>query len=272
MKISLVAFMFFALFGLHPAGADEKIVAAAERPGTIQVPILVYHRFGPTVADNMTVTTAVFASQLQILQEEGYTVIPLGQLVDALLGQGPPPPPRSVVITVDDGHRSVYTELFPLVKKFRIPVTLFIYPSAISNAAYAMTWEQLKEMQQSGFCDVQSHTYWHPNFKKDRKQMAPAEYEKAVETQLKKSKARLEKEFGKRVDILAWPFGIYDDWLIGKAAEAGYRAALTLERHPAGDQDKLLALPRYLMLDTDRAERFKRILAVTPVHKFAGAP
>ncbi len=37
-------------------------------------------------------------------------------------------------------------------------------------------------------------------------------------TQLKKSKARLETELGSKVDMLAWPFGIYDDYLIGKAS------------------------------------------------------
>jgi peptidoglycan/xylan/chitin deacetylase (PgdA/CDA1 family) len=44
-----------------------------------------------------------------------------------------------VAITVDDGHLSVYTELYPLILKHRPPVTLFIYPSAISNASYALT-------------------------------------------------------------------------------------------------------------------------------------
>jgi peptidoglycan/xylan/chitin deacetylase (PgdA/CDA1 family) len=36
-------------------------------------------------------------------------------------------PTRSVVITVDDGHRSVYTHMFPLVKQYRVPVTLFVH-------------------------------------------------------------------------------------------------------------------------------------------------
>jgi len=261
MKTSLIAFIFLAVVGLNSSAACAEATDASDRSRVVLVPILVYHRFGATVADSMTVTTAVFASHLKTLQEAGYTVIPLGQLVDFLLNQGPPPPPRSVVITVDDGHRSVYTDFFPLVKKFQIPVTLFLYPSAISNASYALTWEQVKEMKQSGLCDVQSHSYWHPNFKKDRMRMVPAEYEKAVETQLKKSKTKLEEELGGRVEMLAWPFGIYDDWLIEKAAKAGYRAAFTIERRLAGRGDNVMVLPRFLMLDSDRAEALSRILA-----------
>jgi peptidoglycan/xylan/chitin deacetylase (PgdA/CDA1 family) len=108
--------------------------------GSVHVPILLYHRFGPVATDSMTVTTTLFESQLKYLRDNGYKVIPLRELVDYYLGKRPAPNPHSVVITVDDGHISVYGEMFPLVRRYNIPVTLFIYPSAISNAPYAMTW------------------------------------------------------------------------------------------------------------------------------------
>jgi len=260
MKTPLIVIIFLIVVGLCPPPAFTDESVPPDQSADVHVPILVYHRFGATVADSMTVTTEVFLSQLKIIQESGYTVIPLGQLVDFLLGQGPPPPPRSVVITVDDGHRSVYSDLFPLIEKYRIPATLFLYPSAISNASYAMTWEQAKEMQQSGLCDVQSHSYWHPNFKKDRKRMTPAEFEKSVAVQLTKSKARLEEKLGGKVDMLAWPFGIFDQELMEKAAAAGYRAAFSIERHLAGREDNIMAVPRFLILDSDRGEVFRRIL------------
>ena len=95
------------------------------------MPILAYHRFGAVASDSMTVTTPVFASHLRRLREGGYTVIPLRQLVDHFLGNAPAPPPRSVVITADDGHRSVYTDMLPLVRQWEVPVTLFVYPSEI---------------------------------------------------------------------------------------------------------------------------------------------
>ena len=108
-----------------------------------RLPILVYHRFAATAADSMTVRTDRFAAQLDYLAGHGYMVVPLHQAVACLRGEAVALPPKALAITVDDGHRSVYTDMLPLVRQRRIPVTLFIYPSAISNAAYALTWEQL---------------------------------------------------------------------------------------------------------------------------------
>jgi len=92
--------------------------------GSVHIPILLYHRFGPAATDSMTVTTPLFESQLNYLRDNGYKVIPLRELVDYYLGKRAAPNPHSVVITVDDGHVSVYREMFPLVRRYNIPVTL----------------------------------------------------------------------------------------------------------------------------------------------------
>ena len=229
------------------------VPAAGELKGTNgksraeAVPILLYHRFGAEVADSMTVTRTYFESQLKYFREQSYTVIPLRELVDFHLGKRPSIPSRALVITADDGHKSVYTDMFPLLKKYHVPATLFLYPSALSNAPYAMTWQQLKEMQATGLLDMQSHTFWHPNFKKEKRNLRTDEYENLVESQLRKAKVRLEKEFDARVDMLAWPFGIYDEGLIRKATAAGYVAGFTMERRDAALSDNLMALPRYLV-------------------------
>jgi peptidoglycan/xylan/chitin deacetylase (PgdA/CDA1 family) len=247
-----VLLLVFSSLGLLPAW------------GAVHVPILLYHRFGPVAIDSMTVATTLFESQLRYLGDNGYKVIPLRELTDYYLEKRWIPPLHSVVITVDDGHISVYRYMFPLVRKYHIPVTLFIYPSAISNAPYAMTWGQLRDMKETGLFDFQSHTFWHPNFKKDKKRLIPTEYESFVGMQLKKSKERLEKELNVRVNMLAWPFGIYDENLIHKAIEAGYEAAFTMERHPANTLDNVMALPRYLMTNGERGGTFAKILADTP--------
>lgn len=232
---------------------------AAARAGAAEVPILVYHRFGATVADAMTVRTATFASHLECLASNGYTVIPLRTLVDALRASAPLPA-RSVVVTADDGHRTVYTEMLPLVRRFGIPVTLFVYPSAISHADYALTWEQLEELRATGLFDVQSHTLWHPNFRVEKRRLAPAAYDAFVTNQLVRSRRLLEFRLGSPVDLLAWPFGIVDDELVAKAAEAGYVAAFTIERRHVGAGDALLTLPRYLLTEADRGRAFEALL------------
>lgn len=233
----------------------------------IKIPILLYHRFGPVGADSMTVTTNVFESHLKYLKEHKYTVIPLRQLVDFYLGKGYPLPDCPVVIVADDGHKSVYTDMLPLIKKYRIPVTLFLYPSAISNASYAMTWDQLIEMKKTGLVDFQSHSYWHPNFKKDKKKLMRAEYEKSVDMQLRKSKEKIEKELNNKVDMLAWPFGIYDEELIKRAVMWGYIAGFTIERRHTGSADNIMSLPRYLMIKADRGKAFEMILKGKASHR-----
>lgn len=249
----------FSLLLLLSLFASPATASAPDRQP--RVPILLYHRFGPTVADGMTITTPVFETHLKYLKENGYTVIPLRRLIDWYRKKAPAPPGKSVVIVEDDAHKSVYSDMLPLVKKYRVPVTVFVYPSAISNAKYAMTWDQLRELKKSGLFDIQSHTYWHPNFKKERKKLKPAELDKLVNTQLKKSKDKLEKELGGQVDMLAWPFGIYDEFLLGKAAANGYTSTFTIERRHAGAEDSAMKLPRYLLINSDQGKVFAQILA-----------
>jgi len=234
---------------------------------SFRVPILLYHRLGPTVADGMTITTPVFESHMKYLHENGYTVIPLRQLIDFYRGKGPAPKPKSVVIVEDDAHKSVFSDMLPIIRKYRYPVTIFCYPSAISNAKYAMTWEQMRELKKTGLFDVQSHTYWHPNFKRERKKLKPAEFDKLVMTQLTKSKLKLEKEMGGTVDLLAWPFGIYDDYLLKKAAEAGYVATFTIERRHATSSDSITKLPRYLLVNADSGKAFSQLLEGSAVKR-----
>lgn len=257
----LYAAVCACLISVARAAPDTPKASGAPRQTADRgVPILLYHRFAPTVADSMTITTAVFESHLKYLRDNGYTVIPLRAVVDWLLGKGPAPPPRSVVITADDGHHSVFTEMYPLVMRYHVPVTLFIYPSAISNASYAMTWEQLRQLKQTGLFDIQSHTLWHPNFKVEKRRLAPADYEKLVDTQLRKPIVILKDRLGANVDMLAWPFGIYSPELMQHAAQAGYIAAFTIEQGRASPAYNMMALPRYLLSNLDRGTVFARIV------------
>ena len=253
---TLIILLFMLSAFLFPAQAQS----AVQQDRAVKVPILLYHRFGSVVADSMTITTAVFESHLKHLKDNGYTVIPLKQLIDFNLKKGPPPPLKSVVIVADDGHKSVYSDMLPLVKKYRIPVTLFLYPSAISNASYAMTWNQIRDLKKTGYFDLQGHTFWHPNFNREKKKLSPAEYDKLVDMQLRKSKLRLEKELDIKVDMLAWPFGIFNDQLMAKASEAGYRAAFSIERRHTGNSDNVMKLPRYLIEAGVKGKAFERLL------------
>ena len=229
-------------------------------PVAADASILLYHRFGAVVHDEMTVRTDTFRAQMEYLKQHGFHVVPLRTVVSHLLGKGPAPPAHSVVITVDDGHASVFAEMLPIVREYKLPVTLFIYPSAISNASYAMKWDQLAELARTGFFDIQSHTYWHPNFKTERRRLSPDAFRSFVTMQFAKPRVVLKNKLGVDPDMLAWPFGIYDDELIAKAHEAGYVSAFTLDRRPVTSRERIMALPRYLVLDSDTGRRFGSML------------
>ncbi len=225
-----------------------------------RVPVLVYHRLGPRHLDSMTVTTPVFQEQMSLIKERGYHVIPMRELIDFMQKTGPAPLPKSVVLTADDGHGSIFQDMYPVVKQYQFTVTLFIYPSAISNARWAMTWGQLQTLQNSGLFDVQSHTYWHPNFRNEKERRALADYRKFADWQLLRSKEVLEEKLHKNVDLLAWPFGIYTPWLMSEASTDGYIAAFSIERRPVTRSERMMALPRFIVTDADRGDRFEKLL------------
>lgn len=222
-------------------------IAIADQP--INIPIFCYHNLNPTRPGSMNMTPQKFESQIKWLIDNGYHIIPLKEAADYLQNKRATLPSKSVVITADDGWRSVYTYMAPIIKKYNIPVTLFIYPQTISKGKNAMTWDQLKELQQTGLFDIQSHTYDHPNFKQAKRNMSPGKYENYVRTQLVNSKKILEEKLQIKIDYLAWPFGIYNDYLQNVAAEAGYSMAFNIDARPANRTFKPMAQPRYMIID-----------------------
>ena len=68
----------------------------------------------------MTRHTAVFEQQVTRLRAEGYRFLPLQSVLEGLY-QGAPLPDEATAITVDDGHRSVYTELRPIILREKLP-------------------------------------------------------------------------------------------------------------------------------------------------------
>jgi peptidoglycan/xylan/chitin deacetylase (PgdA/CDA1 family) len=214
-------------------------------------PILLYHRFDPRIAATpWTMVTRIFEEQLTWLGENDYPIITLRSAVHARLTNVPMSGRRDIAITVDDGDATVYSEMFPIIKSRRVPVTLFVFPYAISRSADAVTWDQLKEMVESGFVDVQFHTLSHPDFHYERSRRTPANYRAFVAFELTHLRDSLEEHLGLSVDLLAWPFGIYDDELEKIAAECGYTAAFAV-RNKTPHENSIFAVPRVTVTNRD---------------------
>lgn len=226
---------------------------------TINIPILCYHNFNPTKPGSMNLTPKRLEEQIKWLKDNGFTIIPLKEAVEYLQGKRTTLPAKAVVITADDGWQSAYTYLLPIVKKYNIPVTLFIYPQTISEGKNAMTWDELKELQRTGLFDIQGHTYWHPNFKQEKKKRSQADYEKFVKVQLENSKKILEEKLGIKVTLLAWPFGIYDAYLEQAAANAGYEMAFSIDARSANRTYRPMAQPRFMIIEGQTMKTFMGI-------------
>jgi peptidoglycan/xylan/chitin deacetylase (PgdA/CDA1 family) len=224
------------------------------------IPILCYHNFSPTTPGSMNLTPEKLETQIKWLKNNGYTIIPLKEVVDYLQGKRNALPEKPVVITADDGWQSVYNYMLPIVKKYQIPVTLFIYPQTISNGKHAMTWDELRELQQTGLFDIQGHTYSHPNFKQEKRHLTPSRYEKLVKMELVNSKKILEEKLNKEITLLAWPFGIYNDYLEQEANKAGYTMAFSIDARDANKSFRSMAQPRFMIVDGLSMKRFQSIV------------
>ncbi len=226
----------------------------------VSVPVLVYHVLNPRVPSSMTITPERFESQIKWLKDNGYTVIPLKQLVSYLQGKSSVLPAKPIVITADDGWESDYTYMYPIARKYHVPITLFIYPGTISQGKNALTWEQLKELSKTGLFDIQDHTFTHPNFKQDKKHMSQSAYDKFVHRELVNSKKVLEDKLGTKIDYLAWPFGIYNNYLEQQAAKAGYTMAFTIDYRNASRIYRPMAQPRYMIVNSENMATFAAIV------------
>ena len=218
-SLAAILLAFLGILPLHAAGADSEFGAT----------ILCYHIVETPQDPRMEVSRETFRQQIQYLAMTGYNIIPLRDLYEYVAGHRHSLPRNSVVITIDDGWRSTYTEVFPEMKRRGFPFTVFIYPQIIGQTAHAMTWKQVKELSEAGV-DVQSHSYSHPFLTQRRHSgLSAKEYTAWLQRELVESKRILERETGRTISFLAYPYGDYDRHLAACVAKAGYEAALTCD-------------------------------------------
>ncbi len=185
------------------------------------VPILAYHQVNDVDQDEMTLRVDQFDAQMKYLVDEGYNVITPTELLDAWDGKGTLPP-KPAVITFDDGHIEIYKNVFPILKKYNLKATIFIVTDFLSLYPNYLTWEQAKEMQESGLVDFQSHTL-------NNKVLTKIKSRDKIWDQLQGSKQAIEWYLKKQVDFVAYPGGQYDKDVEMISKEAGYRAGFTFD-------------------------------------------
>src|SRR5688572_769612 len=227
--------------------------------------VLCYHIVEAPAAPRMHIDRETFRQHLRYLEMTGYNVVPLRHVYEYVTGKRTSLPKNAVVITIDDGWRSTFTEAFPELQKRKFPFTVFIYPNIIGKTSNALTWEQIRKMADAGV-DIQSHALTRPFLTKRRhRSMTDEAYAAWLRKELAESRRILEKESGKKVQFLAYPYGDYDDRVATAAAKAGYSAALTCDFGRVKKGSDPLKMKRFVIDDKMDFAAFRKYLGATPM-------
>jgi peptidoglycan/xylan/chitin deacetylase (PgdA/CDA1 family) len=221
--------------GVRYSRGREIVIPLQERnrgglsaDGFQTIPILTYHRFAESCDSNMCMPRKAFEDQMRYLSDNGYHVITAQELM-AFLEYRQGLPKKSVLITMDDGYRSVYNIAYPILKEFGYTATLFIYTDFVGVSKMAVTWDQLKEMKADGFM-IGSHTIAHSDLTRPQEDESEPEYFARIKKELNGSKKILDQKLAQNTFVLAYPFGYYDQQSMQMAKKAGYKVAMSVKR------------------------------------------
>jgi len=265
-RLLLAAILLFCVSSLFAAAAPVAAILCYHEvvPGGVP-PFKTHPPPGfpddPTKADRYTLDSKVFAEQLDYVAKN-YEVIPLANLVDYINGRRKELPPKSVVITVDDGYLSTYREIFPLMQKREIPFTIFVYPQIVSLGKNYLTWQQITEMAKAGV-DIESHTFTHPLLRaKSHPEMTPDAYGAFLKHELLDSRNLIEEKTGKPVKFIAYPYSDVDPAITLATRQFGYEAALydSLTGARLTRRTRPMHLIRYAVLRDTSLDQLKTVL------------
>jgi biofilm PGA synthesis lipoprotein PgaB len=231
-------------------------------------------------AEQYTTSTRNLAAHFDWLRAHGYNVISLQQLIDSRNGKGPLPE-KAVLLTFDDGLRSVYATVFPLLKAYGYHAVVAVVGAWVDLPADGMvdngshpffrddfaTWDQLREMQDSGLVEIASHTFdLHRGITANpQNNQIPAavthayrpathnyesddEYMQRVRTDLTRNSDEIRSKLGHSPLAIMWPYGEYTSVGDSIAASLGMTASFTLGSHAHFNGAGLQAIPRILMM------------------------
>jgi peptidoglycan/xylan/chitin deacetylase (PgdA/CDA1 family) len=203
--------------------------------------VLVYHAVGdvdPADDPQMLVTAAGrLEAHVRMLLRRGYRFVTAEELLDAAGGKKPPP--RTAVLTFDDGWLDGLTVAAPLLQRLGVRATFYLCPGRFGgehetvrgSAGRLLDATAAGELLNLGM-ELGSHTMSHPDLRKLD--------DGRLEWELAHSKEAIESLTGSSCRTFAYPFGLFDDRVERAVEAAGYELALTWQPGPW----RLFATPR----------------------------
>ncbi len=197
--------------------------------------VLMYHMVREHIDgakfNKLRVKPEEFEKQVAWMKAEGFHFVTMHELQQNW-GRHPE---KTVAITFDDGYLDNLENAYPILEKYQAKATIYVvvdrhdrdwstYKKAHHNSGELarepkLSDEQIKQLAQSGWVEIGSHTLTHANL--DKLDDAACLFE------LTESKKQLEQLIDTSVSSFAYPFGIYSDRDVRMAKEAGYSNAVT---------------------------------------------
>lgn len=235
----IVGLLFLLCLMLCPVNLAEASVA-----------ILCYHEVD-RANDDFAVSHQQLEQQIVFMKKQGYHFVSLEEYLEYTRGEITLPD-KSAMITFDDGYRSFYTKVYPLLKKYQVPGMLAIVsswtngeekPNDVRDTA---SWEELREMESSGLVTVVSHTHaMHKqqaiNPQGSRNGVAGShlyvnghyesdeEYRSRVGNDIEEVQHLFQEKLGHKCRAMVWPYGIYTEEAVQLALDSGMEATFLLD-------------------------------------------
>ena len=210
------------------------------------------------------ITPKAFRKDLEWLRDAGYQTVVVQDLLN-YVEEGVPLPEKPVMITFDDGYYNNYLNAFPILKEMGMKAVISIIVSETDKYSelqedrenYShLTWEQIREMMDSGLIEFQNHSYGlHKNGKQAARKgigKKPGEsteaYQQAIREDVEKGQARFVEMTGYAPIAFTYPFGTVSEDSYPVLEELGFRATLDAQGklfRLTDDPACLRRIPRY---------------------------
>lgn len=228
---------------LTPFTLSALMLLAGTASAAEHATIVLYHHISESTPPSTSVPPQRFREHMDHLRDNGFHVMGLPELLDALRNRQQVPD-KTVAITFDDGYISIYDTAFPMLQEYGFPFTVFIntQPHNDQQAGY-MSWEQIRAMSDAGVT-IANHMENHPHMVDALAGEDEAGRTARLREEYLRAQAKIKQETGQDHAFMAYPYGEYD--LANKAmlAELGV-IGLGQQSGAVGFDSDFLALPRF---------------------------
>lgn len=204
--------------------------------------VILYHHVSESTPKSTSISPAQFEAQMDYLEQNNFTVVPLLELTEKLR-KGENLPDKTVAISFDDSYVSVYDSAYPRLKKRSWPFTFFVNTDSVSTSKLFVTWDQLREMSKHGVT-IANHTSTHNHLPRRDKNETDKQWSARISAEITNAQLKIEQELGRAPKILAYPFGEYDVEVQKIAKKLGY-IAFGQQSGVLYSEGDLQAVPRF---------------------------